>query len=122
MDRYYGTLAGLAYSVPNSVCGLFVSLLPKGFNRKWLLAAVTLIAGLSMSATGWVDSILVLAVMRMVHAAANSVTNPLLYSITADYFPRNRRGLANSILQSANNIGIAMSSLSIIIIQKYGWR
>lgn len=116
MDRYYGTLAGLAYSVPNSICGLFVSLMPKGFNRKYLLAAVTVIAGLSMSLTGWVNSILVLALMRMLHAACQSVTNPLLYSITADYFPKNRRGTANSILQSANNIGIAMSSLSIIII------
>lgn len=58
----------------------------------------------------------------MLHAACNSVTNPLFFSITADYFPRNQRGIANSLLQSANYIGITLSSINIIVIKNIGWR
>jgi MFS family permease len=54
--------------------------------------------------------------MRVFHAALNSVANTLFYSLVADYFPKNQRGFANSILQSANYVGIALSSISIIII------
>lgn len=81
-----------------------------------------MLAGLTQLVTGAVDSLAMLCVMRVAHAACNSITNPLFYSLVADYFPRNQRGTANSILQSANYIGIALSSISVIIIGKLGWR
>jgi MFS family permease len=40
----------------------------------------------------------------------------------ADYFPPERRGFANNILQSGNYVGWSLSSLSIIAISSIGWR
>lgn len=122
MDQYYGLLAGLAYNVPDSLAGICLTLLPEGFNRKFLLGFVAICSGLTFVTTGTVNSLMVLCLMRMAQAACNSVSNPLFFSITAEYFPRNKRGTANSFLQSANNIGIALSSLSILVISKFGWR
>ena len=64
-------------------------MLEGGFNRKNFLTAVTLAAGVSMLLTGNVSSLWVLAVMRVFHAAFNSMINPLLYSLVADYYPKN---------------------------------
>lgn len=87
MEKYYGLLSGMAYTVPYSICGLGVGLLQGGFNRKRLLAFTMILAGLTQLFTGMADSLAVLCVMRVLHAACNSITNPLFYSLTADYFP-----------------------------------
>lgn len=95
---------------------MFITLLPPGFNRKLALSTVAIIAGLSMLVTGNVNSLIVLALMRVVHAACNSFINPLEFSLVADYYPKDRRATANAILQSANVFGIALSSMSILVI------
>jgi hypothetical protein len=79
IDKYYGVLSGLAYSLPNSIVGLFLGLLPKGYNRKVVMSAVTIIAGVSMSLTGMFDSLIMLSAMRMVNGACDSVAAPLFY-------------------------------------------
>jgi MFS family permease len=47
---------------------------------------------------------------------------PLIATLIHKYFPRGYRGRANSILYSANYVGTAISSLSILLISKFGWR
>ena len=105
-----------------SICGLSIGMIQGDYSRKLLLAASVLLAGGSMFTTGFADSILVLSLMRIIHGATNSIANPLFFSLVSDYFPKNKRGTANSILQSANYIGIALSSISILIINAIGWR
>ena len=122
LESLYGILVGFAYSVPESICGLLITLLPKGFNRKLTLGAVTLVAGLSMGLTGAVNSLGVLALMRVLHASCFSWVNTLVFSLSAEYFPKNKRATANAFIQSAQVFGIALSSLSIIIIERFGWR
>jgi MFS family permease len=122
IHQYYGSLSGLLYTIPMSIGGLSLGMIQGEMSRKVLLAASMLIAGGSMFATGLVDSILVLSMMRIVHGMMNSVASPLCFSFVADYFPKNKRGTANSILQSANYIGIALSSIAILIINSIGWR
>jgi len=39
-----------------------------------------------------------------------------------DFFPSDRRGTANSILASGSYLGIALSSMSIVLIKYLGWR
>ena len=46
----------------------------------------------------------------------------MAYSLVADFFPGEGRTTANSILSVGNYIGIALSSLSIILIKNMGWR
>ena len=60
--------------------------------------------------------------MRFMHGAMSSFINPLCFSLLADYFPPERRGLANSILSSANYLAISLSSMTILLIKNYGWR
>ena len=122
LDSYYGLLVGLAYTLPFSFGSIFVSLLPPGFNRKKLITAVSILAGLGMFLTGSIDSLAVLIVARVIHSLCNSISNPLFFSMAGDYFPKSRRGTANAVLQSANNIGFAISSMSILIVQSSGWR
>ena len=47
MDKYYGLLSGMAYSVPMSIGGLALGMLKGGFNRKLLLSGVVMTAGVS---------------------------------------------------------------------------
>ena len=61
-------------------------------------------------------------ISRFLFGGISSAINPLLYSVTADYFPPEKRSFANSVISSANYIGIAISSLTILIIKNFGWR
>lgn len=75
-----------------------------------------------MIATGYYDSFILLAVLRITQGAISSGFNPLSFSLLAEYFPPDKRATANSLLQSGNFIGWGVSSLSIMAISLYGWR
>ena len=66
-------------------------------------------------------SFTVLAFMRIIHGCLNSASNPLSFSLIADYFPPDKRSTANSIIQAGNYIGVGVSSISILLISKFGW-
>ena len=87
-----------------------------------LLCIIVAIAGVSSILTGVVNSFPVLMAMRIIHAVCFSMTIPLIATLVHRYFPRDYRGRANSILYSANYIGTAISSLSILVIGLFGWR
>ena len=72
--------------------------------------------------TGAFNSLAVLASFRFLHGIISSAINPLTFSLVSDYFPPNKRTTANSILSSANFIGIALSSMTILLIKQVGWR
>lgn len=112
----------MAYTLPNSVAGLFAGGLTKTMNRKLMLVVCMSLLSLFQFSTGIIDSFLVLALLRFCHGAVSSAINPLAFSLMADYFPPDKRSTANSILSGANFIGIALSSLTIILIKNIGWR
>jgi MFS family permease len=60
--------------------------------------------------------------MRILHGAISAPINPLSFSLVADYFPPEKRSRANAILTTGNYLGIALSSISILLIKKNGWR
>ena len=60
--------------------------------------------------------------MRILHGAISAPINPLSFSLVADYFPPEKRSRANAILTTGNYLGIALSSMSILLIKKNGWR
>ena len=68
------------------------------FSRKLLMSLAVSLAGLSMVTTGMTNSLVVLSLMRVCHGAMNSIANPLFFSLIGDYFPKNQRGTANSII------------------------
>jgi MFS family permease len=86
-----------------------------------MIGVVTMLS-LFQITSGTVNSFLVLAILRFFHGAVSSATKPLAFSMVADYFPQDKRSTANSILSGANFIGIALSSMTIILIKNIGWR
>ena len=73
-------------------------------------------------AAGYFESFFVFVSMRVLQGVAMSVCNPAAYSLIRDYFPPEYRSTANSIYSSGIYVGQAVSSLSIILIDNYGWR
>jgi len=80
-----------------------------------MIGAIALMSLLQIG-TGAFNSLLVLASFRFLHGAISSAINPLAFSLVSDYFPPEKRTTANSILGGANFVGIALSSMTILLI------
>ena len=104
------------------IVGLFMGAITHKVNRKLMLGVTMLVGSFSTFLIGRVHSFPLLCAMRVLHGSMNSATSPLTYSLVADYIPPERRATANSILSSAIYLGIAMSSISMMLISKTGWR
>ena len=122
LNKWYGWLAGLAYTLPYSLMGLVAGAFTHRVNRKFVLGCTMMLGGLTQFLAGTINSFPVLCGMRVLHGSLNSATTPLTYSLVSDYVPPSRRATANSILSSAIYLGIALSSLSILLIKSHGWR
>lgn len=122
MDSYYGVLSGAAYTIPYSIVGLLSGYLTKSKRRVLLLGLIMMTISVFQSITGFTTSFGVLCLMRVLHGGLSAATNPLSFSIVADYFPPEKRGTANAVLSTGNFVGIALSSLSILGIKALGWR
>jgi len=95
---WYGLLAGVIYTIPYAGFGLIAGKLSDGADRRLWLGVVVLLASLTMGASYFTGSFAVLAVMRIIHGCLNSASNPLSFSLIADYFPPDKRSTANSII------------------------
>ena len=51
-----------------------------------------------------------------------SVADPCLFSLVADYFPGDKIAKANGILMGGAYIGAGLSALNVILINAFGWR
>ena len=118
LNKWYGVLAGLAYTVPYSIAGLIMGSFTGVVNRKKMMGIAVIISGLSQFITGRFESFGTLCRMIALHGATNSATNPLTYSLVADYVPPEKRATANSIVSSAIYVGVSLSSLSILMIKQ----
>jgi hypothetical protein len=122
LGKYYGVVVGFLYTLPFAICGLVMGALSDKLNRKVMLGVTVILSSLTQVVMGVVDSFPVLCCMRILQGSLNSATKPLTFSLVSDYIPADRRSTANSVLSSGVYIGIALSSLSILTIQKVGWR
>ena len=118
----FGFLTGFAYTIPFAFMGLFYGKLTNKVNRKVVLGIFMALSGLTMGAAGFMDSFLVLYASRFALGIIGAMFNPMSFSLLTDYFPPERRATANSVIQSGNYIGWGLSSISIILIQQFGWR
>jgi MFS family permease len=60
--------------------------------------------------------------MRVLLGVFTAACNPPALGLIRDYFPPNSRTLANSVFLASDYLGCCFSSLSIILIENYGWR
>lgn len=112
----------MIYTIPYSFFGLVAGKISDSVNRKFFLGIVIILAAATMGVSATTTSFFIFSAMRVVHGMLNSSSNPLSFGIIADYFPPDKRSTANSIIQAGNYIGVGVSSLSILLISKFGWK
>ena len=64
---------------------------------------------------GLADSFALFMILKVVSQGLSAAVTPLTFKILAEHFPPERRTTANSILSSAKMVGIALSSITILI-------
>lgn len=101
--------------------GLFMGAITSRINKAKVCGLAIMTGGLTQILTGLIPNFNLLCGMRVVHGACNSATNPLIYALIADYVPPERRATANSFISTAVYAGISLSSLSILLLKKFGW-
>lgn len=122
LENYYGVLVGLCFTMPYAISGLYAGGMTRNGNRKLMMIGAIALMSMLQIGTGAFNSLLILGLFRFIHGAVSSSINPLAFSLVADYFPPEKRTTANSILGGANFVGIALSSMTILLIQQVGWR
>ena len=118
----YGLLSGPAFSVSFSFAGLFMGILLNSVNRKNLLVISCLVWSIASIISGSTSSFAVLCLMRFVTGACVSATDPAAFSILGDYFPKNMRSTANSLMNTGSYLGAGFSSLLVLAVSNFGWR
>lgn len=108
--------------MPYAISGLYAGGATRTGNRKLMMLTVIALMSCLQLGTGAFNSLVLLGVFRFIHGALSSSINPLAFSLVADYFPTDKRTTANSILSAANFVGIALSSMTILLIKEVGWR
>ena len=98
LKNWYGLLAGIVYTLPYAGFGLVAGKIADKVDRRLFLSIVVLLASATMGVSAVTSSFAVFSLMRVLHGALNSASNPLSFSLITDYFPPDRRATANSII------------------------
>ena len=122
MNQYYSVISGVLLALPLAVSGIFMGILVDRCNRKIMICSACIIWSLSSFLTGYVTNFYFFVGMRIILGVASSVCNTAAYSLIFNYFPHSYLATANSIYSSGIYVGQAVSSLTIILINAYGWR
>lgn len=122
-DTALGLVTGMAFVVLYSIIGLPIAWLADRANRRNIIAAGLAFWSLMTVATGYVSSMIQLAVARLLLGAGEAAALPPANSIIADLFPPGRRPLALAIFGTANSIAfIALFPIAGYVAEAYGWR
>ncbi len=122
-DTQVGLLNGLAFAALNVVLGLAVARIAERRRRLSLIALGTLLWSLATAACGAVGTVTHLLLARIGVGVGEAVGLPATSSVVSDYFPREKRATAMSVLNLATPIGAFLGATGGgLIAQHYGWR
>jgi len=122
-DFQIGLVAGLAFAVLNVVLGLWVARIAERRRRLPLIAVGTLLWSLATAACGAVGNFGQLILARIGVGVGEAVGLPATSSVVSDYFPKEKRTTAMSVLLLAPPVGAFLGSAGgATIAQFYGWR
>ena len=122
MSSYYGLLSGAAFTITYSVAGIFAGNLVDRVDRSKFLGIGCILWSLATFTTGVTTSFPLVIAMRMALGMLQSINNPASLTLLSDYFPKEMRGTVNGIQSSGIYVGGALSSLTVLIIGRFGWR
>jgi MFS family permease len=122
-DTQVALLTGLAFAVLNVGLGLVVARIAERRRRVSLIALGTGLWSLATALCGVAGSVGSLLAARVGVGVGEAVGLPSTASVVSDYFPREKRATAMSVLSLASPIGAFLGATGgALIAQYYGWR
>ncbi len=122
-DFQVGLVAGLAFALLNVLLSVWVARIAERRRRLTLVAVGTLLWSIATVTCGLAASFGQLMLARIGVGVGEAVGLPATASVISDYFPRDRRATAMSVLMLAPPIGAFLGSAGgATIAQAYGWR
>jgi len=122
-DFQIGLVAGLAFAVLNVVLALWVARIAERRRRLTLVTIGTVLWSIATAACGLANSFIQLVLARISVGVGEAVGLPSSSSIISDYFPKEKRATAMSVLLLAPPIGAFIGFVGGgYIAQAYGWR
>ncbi len=108
-----------SYSILQPIAGYLID----RHDAKRLLGGGYLLWSLATGSVAWIGRFDLLFGARLALGAGESIAYPAYSKILIQYFPENRRGFANSILDAAAKVGPAITILlGGLLIARHGWR
>ena len=108
-----------SYATFQLVAGWLVDRYP----LRWVYAGAFLVWSLATAAVGMVESLGALLGARLLLGVGESVAYPASSKILVRYFPEERRGLANALVDAGSKAGPGLSTLlGGLAVERYGWR
>jgi MFS family permease len=120
--KKYSYLAGATFTVFFATAVLFTGVLADNMSRKVLLCVAAILWSLTSIGTAFCKTYWQLCLMRIFLGLFEACIGPPAYSLITDFFPPEKRTLANSVYSFGIYIGASLSNLTIIIIEAIGWR
>jgi MFS family permease len=122
INKYYGVVSSLLFSIPFSFSGIFSGMLSATVNRKNMLGLAIMMFSTGTFLSGSVNSFVVFCLMRIALGIFGSTIYPTTYGLVSEYFPPAYRSTGIGIVTSGAQFGAATASFSIILIKLFGWR
>jgi MFS family permease len=122
-DLQIGLVAGFAFALLNVLLGIWVARIAERRRRLTLIGIGTLLWSVATALCGTVTSFATLALARVGVGVGEAIGLPASQSVISDYFPREKRATAISVLLLAPPIGAFLGSAGgAMIAQTLGWR
>jgi predicted MFS family arabinose efflux permease len=122
-DTQIGLVAGLAFALLNVVLGVWLARIAERRRRLTLVAIGTLLWSIATAACGAATSFATLALARVGVGVGEAFGLPSTQSVVSDYFPKEKRTTAISVLLLAPPLGAFLGSAGGgMIAQAWGWR
>lgn len=121
-EAQYGFLASVAFTSLFAFASLGAGVASDRLDRKKLSIAAAVIWSTATLATSFSNTYEHVVACRLVMGLACAFTTPAAYPLLIERVPSERLGLANSLYSTGVAVASALSSLSIILDAKLGWR
>ncbi len=117
-------LIGSAFFLLFSVTGTLVGLFVIGRVRtKWVITALALVWMVAQLPIVFTNSLLVIALCRILLGAGEGPGLPTAFHAAYDWFPPERRSIPSAIIVQGISVGFLVGSpVLTYVIQSYGWR
>lgn len=121
-EAQYGFLASVAFTILYSVASLGAGVASDRYNRKTLTIASAMSWVVATVGTAYSSSYTQVVLWRIAMGLACAFSAPAAYTLIQQKVPTNRVALASSWYGTAVSLASGLSSLSILLDQKAGWR